>query len=55
MKHSAVVLSVILALTLLAVPVLSLAQQPPKVYRIDWLSGVEPSTPEFVRQDRLSA
>jgi putative ABC transport system substrate-binding protein len=43
-------LSVTLTLALLAAPFAADAQQPAKVYRIGWLGGVGPTTPEFVRQ-----
>jgi putative tryptophan/tyrosine transport system substrate-binding protein len=45
-KLSRAVLGIILVLVLLAVPVLSLGQQPGKVYRIGWLSGSDPPTQE---------
>jgi putative ABC transport system substrate-binding protein len=45
-KPSEGVLSVILALAFLAAPVPSDGQQPGKVYRIGWLSGSNPPTPE---------
>ena len=46
MKPSDSVLSVLLALALLATPRVSLGQQPAKVYRIGWLSGSDPPTTE---------
>ena len=45
-KSRDAVLSVILALGLLAVPASSPAQQPGKIYRIGWLSGSDPPTTE---------
>ena len=44
MKHTATVLSAILALTPLAAPVPSAGQQPAKVYRIGWLWPSRPET-----------
>jgi len=41
---------VALGFALLAAPVPSHGQQPAKVYRIGWLGGVGPTTPEFQRQ-----
>jgi len=50
MNPREIALSVILALGVLVVPFAADAQQPAKVYRIGWLGGVGPTTPEFVRQ-----
>ena len=44
------VLALALALGVLVVPFTADAQQPAKVYRIGWLGGVGPTTPEFMRQ-----
>jgi putative ABC transport system substrate-binding protein len=49
MKPSEAVLSVLLALALLAAPVPSHGQQPAKVYRIGYLANALPTTPEIVR------
>jgi ABC-type uncharacterized transport system substrate-binding protein len=44
-----IALSVILVFVLVAVPLPSGGQQPAKLYRIGWLGGVAPTTPEFER------
>jgi len=54
MKPSEVVLSVILALALLAAPVPSDAQQPGKVYRIGWLFSSRPESDSRVCWRKLS-
>ncbi len=49
MKTRTAALSVTLTLGVLAAPLPAEAQQPAKLYRIGWLGGVAPTTPEFKR------